>query len=305
MPGLGAADAGRLAAELGDLPLAVAQAAGFMAETSTSAAQYLELLRTQAGQLLDQATPGSSYPRSLAAATRLAADRLEDEDPAAAQLANLCALLAPEPIPEDLFTSTPGALPDELAARATDPLGWRQTLGRLTRQSLARIDQRGLVMHRLTQAILRDRLTAGQAAATRACTEAILTAANPRDQANPVTWPQWAQLMPHLLAADLAATDSTELRWMACNACAYLLPAAIVASPATLPRICTGTGGTGSAMTTSTPRRLLSTLPGPCGTWAATPRPASWTRTLWPAATASSAPTTPTPSPRRTTSSTT
>ena len=29
--------------------------------------------------------------------------------------------------------------------------------------------------------------------------------------------------MPHLLAADLAATGSRGLRWMACNACGYLL----------------------------------------------------------------------------------
>jgi len=29
--------------------------------------------------------------------------------------------------------------------------------------------------------------------------------------------------MPHLLAADLAATGSRDLRWMACNACWYLL----------------------------------------------------------------------------------
>ena len=109
VPGVGAADAGRLAAELGDLPLAVAQAAGFIAETGTSAAQYLDLLATQAGQLLDQPAPGSSYPRSLAAATRLAAARLDDEDPAAAQLASVCAFLAPEPVPEDLFTGAPGA----------------------------------------------------------------------------------------------------------------------------------------------------------------------------------------------------
>ena len=223
MAGLGAADADRLAAQLGDLPLAVAQAAGFMAETGMPAAQYLDLLRTQAGKLLDQAAPGSSYPRSLAAATRLAADRLDGEDPAAAQLASVCAFLAPEPIPEDLFTSAPGELPGELAARAADPLAWRQTLAHLARQSLARIDQRGLVMHRLTQAILRDRLTPEQAAATRACSEAILAAADPGDPANPVTWPRWAQLMPHLLAADLAATDSRDLRWMACNACWYLL----------------------------------------------------------------------------------
>jgi Tetratricopeptide repeat len=221
--GLGAADADRLANELGDLPLAVAQAAGFMAETGMSATQYLDLLRTQAGKLLDQAPGGLSYPRSLGAATRLAADRLDEEDPAAAQLASLCAFLAPEPIPEDLFTSAPGELPGDLAARSADPLAWRQTLAHLARQSLARIDQRGLVMHRLTQAILRDRLTPDQAAATRACTEAILAAADPADSGNPVTWPRWAQLMPHLLAADLAATESQDLRWMACNACWYLL----------------------------------------------------------------------------------
>jgi hypothetical protein len=181
VPGLGAAEADRLAARLGDLPLAVAQAAGFMAETGMPAGQYLELLATRAGQLLDQAAPGSSYPRSLAAATRLAIDRIEAEDPAAARLVGVCAFLAPDPVPDDLFTSAPG----ELAVLAADPLAWRQVLARLARQSLARVDQRGLVMHRLTQAILRDRLTPEQAAATRACAEAILAAADPGDPPNP------------------------------------------------------------------------------------------------------------------------
>ena len=226
--GLGAADADRLAAQLGDLPLAVAQAAGFMAETSTPAAQYLELLRTQAGKLLDQAPAGSAYPRSLTAATQLIAERLDRDDPAAAQLASLCAFLAPDPIPEDLFAIASGELPGEqlpgeLAARAADPLAWRQTLAHLAGQSLARIDQRTLVMHRLTQVILRDRLTPARAATTREHAEAILAASDPGDPPNPVTWPRWAQLMPHLLAANLATTGSPGLRRMACNACWYLL----------------------------------------------------------------------------------
>jgi hypothetical protein len=221
--GLEAADADRLAAQLGDLPLAVAQAAGFMAETGMPAAQYLDLLATQAGKLLDQPAPGSFYPRSLAAATRLAADQLDKEDPAAAQLASVCAFLGPEPIPEDLFTDAPGELPGELAARAADPLAWRQTLAHLARQSLARIDHRGLVMHRLTQAILRDRLTPAQTAATRTCTETILAASNPGDPPNPATWPRWARLMPHVLAADLAATDSPRLRELTRYACWYML----------------------------------------------------------------------------------
>ena len=139
------------------------------------------------------------------------------------ELASVCAFLGPEPIPEDLFTGAPGGLPGDLAARAADPLAWRQTLAQLTRQSLARVDQRGLVMHRLTQAILRDRLPPAQAAAARERAEAILAASDPGDPDNPVTWPRWAVLMPHLLAADLAATGNRDLRWMACNACYYLV----------------------------------------------------------------------------------
>ena len=220
--GLSESDADRLAAQLGDLPLAIAQAAGFMAETGMAAAQYLSLLRTRAGQVLAQGTP-RSYPRSLAAATQLITDRLAAEDPAAAELAGLCAFLAPEPIPEELITGAAGELPGQLAARVADPLAWRQTLADLARQSLARIDHRGLQMHKLTQVILRDRLTPGQAAATPARAEAILAASDPGDPADPATWPQWARLMPHLLAVGLAATHSPGLPELACNASRYLI----------------------------------------------------------------------------------
>jgi hypothetical protein len=225
VPGLAAAEAGALAAELGDLPLAIAQAAGFMAGTGITAGEFVGLLRTRAGPLLAQRPPGS-YPRSLAAATGLIADRLAREDPAAAQLARVCAFLAPEPIPQTLFTTTTATdsvLPGELAARAADPLAWRQTLAHLTGQSLARIDHRGLQMHRLTQAILRDRLTPAQATAARGHAEALLAAANPGDPPNPATWPAWAALTPHVLAADLPATTNPALRELARYTCWYLL----------------------------------------------------------------------------------
>jgi transcriptional regulator with XRE-family HTH domain len=219
---LSGADADRLAAELGDLPLAVAQAAGFMADTGMTPDEFLMLLWTRAGELLAQGAPGS-YSGSLAAATGLIADRLARQDPAAAELASVCAFFAPEPIPESLFTSAISVLPSELAARATDPLAWRQTLAHITRQSLARIDHRGLQMHRLTQAILRERLTPAQAAATRKHAEALLVTNNPGDPPNPVTWPRWARLTPHVLAADLAATESPALRELARHTCWYLI----------------------------------------------------------------------------------
>jgi hypothetical protein len=63
-----------------------------------------------------------SYPRSLAAATQLSVDQVAEDDPAAAQLVSVCAFLAAEPIPQDLFTNAAAQLPDPLAARAADPL---------------------------------------------------------------------------------------------------------------------------------------------------------------------------------------
>jgi len=219
---LSGADAEKLAAELGDLPLAIAQAAGFMADTGMTAEEFLVLLRTRAGQLLAQGAPGS-YPRSLAAATGLIADRLARQDPAAAELASVCAFLAPEPIPESLFTAAVSVLPGELASRAADPLAWRQTLAHMTRHSLARVDHRGPQMHRLTQAILRERLSPAHAAAARKYAEALLAASNPGDPPNPATWPDWARLTPHVLAAGLAATDSPALRELAGHTCWYLI----------------------------------------------------------------------------------
>ena len=62
---------------------------------------------------------------------------------------------------------------------AADMLTWRQSLDALGRSSLARIDQHSLQMHRLTQAILRDRLAPGQADAIRALAGTILTATIP------------------------------------------------------------------------------------------------------------------------------
>ena len=137
--GLAEADASQLADRLGDLPLAVAQAAGFMAQTGMPAAEYLDQLETKAARILDQAPP-ASYPKSLAAATQLIADQLAHTDRAASQLADLCAFLAAEPIPDNLITGAIDKLPSPLKARAADPVAWRNTLGHMTRQSLARVE---------------------------------------------------------------------------------------------------------------------------------------------------------------------
>ena len=155
-----------------------------MAETGMPAAQYLGLLRTRAGTAACR--EGAGVLSAVAGSRhRLIADRLAGADSAAAELASLCAFLALSQFPRTCSVAAAAELPEDLAARVADPLAWRRTLGHLARQSLARIDQRGLQMNRLTQAILRDRLGDEEAAATRARTEAILAANDPGDPGNP------------------------------------------------------------------------------------------------------------------------
>jgi hypothetical protein len=221
VPGDG--DADLLAGELGDLPLALAQAGKFMAKTGgMPATEYLGLLNDVAAEVLKEGRP-LSYPRSLAAATDLSFKRLAAEDPQAAQVAILCAFLAPDPIPAGLFSGAANALPADLAARVGSPLTWRKILARL--HQLARVEKNTIQMHRLTQAILRARLNPGEAAEARARIGALLVARHPGDPAQPAQWPDWAEIMPHLLAIEeaVAVTDSTELRQLACQGCAYLL----------------------------------------------------------------------------------
>ena len=181
--GLSDGDADKLADQLGDLPLAIAQAAGFIADTSTTAAQFLQLLRTQAGQLLDLADPGSAYPLSLAAATRLIAERLDRDDPAAAQLASLCSFLAPEPSPRRPVHQRPG----RVAWRAGGPGGRSAGLAAdagppgpavAGPDRLARAGDAPAHPGHLARPA-----HPGQAAATRERSEAILAASNPRDPA--------------------------------------------------------------------------------------------------------------------------
>jgi len=165
----------------------------------------------------------SSYPRPLAAVTVLAPDRLRGQDPAAAELAGVCAFLAPEPVPPEWFPAAAAVLPVALAGPAADPVAWRQLLASLGRSALARVDSSGLLMHRLTQAIIRISLPPDQAEAARDLAEAVLAASQPGDTDIPGTWPAWARLLPHLLVLDLAATSNPDLRELARKEARYLI----------------------------------------------------------------------------------
>ncbi|MGH3766103.1 MAG: FxSxx-COOH system tetratricopeptide repeat protein [Pseudonocardiaceae bacterium] len=226
-----AAEADCLAETLGDLPLALAQASRLLAETGLSIGYYLDLLESRAGELLDQSPP-DSHPHSLAAAIRLGTERLVEADPVALALLRVAAFLAPEPVPADVLIRPiagpcdvpPPPPPPELSAlisTVASPVAAHRSLARIGSYGLARTD-RGLQLHRLTQAVLRDQLSDAHADAYRRYAHALLVAADPGDERDPACWPGWAQLLPHLLAADPATSSVPGLWDLACRAAWYL-----------------------------------------------------------------------------------
>ncbi|MFI5955179.1 FxSxx-COOH system tetratricopeptide repeat protein [Cryptosporangium sp. NPDC051539] len=110
-PTLTVVEAGRLAAVLGDLPLSVVLAVGFLAETGTRAEDYLTELAQHVTDVLDEHR-SVNYPHALAGAIATATGWLATRDPVALALARVCAFLAPAPIPVGLLGLLDPELPE-------------------------------------------------------------------------------------------------------------------------------------------------------------------------------------------------
>src|SRR3712207_684616 len=148
IPGLDDELADALAVELGDLPLAAAQAAAYLEQTALPAADYLRRFRAHRADLLDRGEV-VGYAGRLDTTWGLSLERLRDEDPAAVQLLQLAAHLAPEPIPLTLFGDHPELLDEPLRSAAADPDALADTVGALVGYSLARRSPDGFQVHRL------------------------------------------------------------------------------------------------------------------------------------------------------------
>lgn len=155
-PHLDAAVAEQIAEELGRLPLALEQAAAFLDRVPMAPDEYLRILRTSPKKVLAEGEM-SSRVDNIATVWNLSLDRIRDEDPAALQLLDVMAYLAPESIPGDLFTRHPELLPQPLAEAAADTLLFTKTVGTLVDYSLVKHTPTGLQLHRLVQAAVRAR----------------------------------------------------------------------------------------------------------------------------------------------------
>ncbi|MFI6816093.1 tetratricopeptide repeat protein [Nonomuraea sp. NPDC050328] len=156
------AGAAELAAELGCLPLALAQAGAYIAHKRLTYATYRRLLSTFPMEEYLPAGAYDAYPHSTAKAILLSVVAAEEASPEAAGLLALLAVLSPAGVPLTLLTGgadldDPDLPADVLAALAA----FQGVLAGLADTSLITFSEDGatIVMHRLIQRVIRERAT--------------------------------------------------------------------------------------------------------------------------------------------------
>ena len=203
-----------LANKLGDLPLALEQAAIWRASTGMPVTEYLELFDEHASELMSEGLP-PNYPFPAAVTFGMAFDRLKNESVAAAQLLELFTCLGSEPVPLSLLRSGRGSagISPVLRSALDGSIELSRAIRSLRRYGLAKVDanDRQIWVHRLVQAILREKLEPEQLAEARANVHEILAqAAKLSEPDDHSTWSRHMEIRPHVIPSDLIRSDNPD-----------------------------------------------------------------------------------------------
>jgi hypothetical protein len=149
----------KIAEELGQLPLALEQAAAYLGRTRMPPQRYLGAWRNRtAGAPWKQYQSGpDKHHEMISALWEFTIRRIRKESPAAVQLLDMCAYLAPEPIPLELFAAHPDRLPLPLSTVAQDPIEFDEMVAVPLDYSLIKRNDDTIQMHPLVQDAIRSR----------------------------------------------------------------------------------------------------------------------------------------------------
>ncbi len=188
--------------ELGGLPLALDQAGAYIEETSSSLAAYLHLYHTRKAELLSKRGGlVEDHHESVATTWSLSLQRVEEKNPAAAELARFCAYLAPDAIPETIMLTGAEHLGPLLQPFAGDLIAFNQAIAALSAYSLMRRDrtEQTMSMHRLVQVVLRENMPIEEGHQWKQRAVLAVHTACP-DVTDVKQWGACEQWLPHALA---------------------------------------------------------------------------------------------------------
>ncbi|NUS13728.1 MAG: tetratricopeptide repeat protein [Streptomyces sp.] len=222
-PHITAEQADEVAAEFGDVPLPLVQAASWLGESRMEVPEYLRMVRERRLTTVDEPATGDGFPQSSMTSWSILLNRLRNAQPQAIDVLGLCTSFAPGRIPLGLIRAYPQTdLPEELRWMSTDLPSWTRALDTLVNYSVLTRETRGPVgvemgphqesvhMHRLVHDIV-SKLTSEDGRTThRQAVRSLLAQADPGNPLDSRNWPRYAELLPHLEPS--GALSSTQPR---------------------------------------------------------------------------------------------
>ncbi len=227
VPQLTLEQADRVAERLGDLPLAVEQAAAYMDTTHIPVEEYLRLLDGRLGVAFDLGADGEN-PDSVKATWQVSIEALRATSPAAARLLEICAHFGPEPIARTLLrTDALRRHLEQFDPTIIDPSSFSTVFEQIGKLSLARIDtgDDSVQMHRLVQAVVRDSLSAEQREQTQHLVHQLLVNARERIEGEvdeDVNRFRMEQIWPHLIPSRADRCLEKDVRQLMLDRVRYL-----------------------------------------------------------------------------------
>lgn len=215
--------ADQVADKLGDLPLALEQAAALLRRTLMPVDEYVRLLDEQTSRLLSL-EKAPTYPQSMTAAWQISVSQLEDRAPEAVELLRCCAFFGPEPIPRDVFLRGNLSAGMRLERILADPIGLTNALSNLERYALVKVEPstRTLQVHRLNQALLRDETPEEDRGDLRHEVHRLLAGPRSSDPDDTTKWPYYERLAAHLGPSGVIECDDPKVREFALDIARYL-----------------------------------------------------------------------------------
>ncbi|HEV3047946.1 MAG TPA: FxSxx-COOH system tetratricopeptide repeat protein [Solirubrobacteraceae bacterium] len=198
-------EADAIAELLGDLPLALAQAASYTNTKKIGLGGYRKRLLNDTGGLLGKGKAGD-YKDTVASSWLLAFEQISDS-PETARLLDLCAYLAPERIPRELLDQALAPNGQDAAGAADDAIEQLLAFSMLTPAPDDTLD-----MHRLVQQVIRARhQTEARDQQVADAALSLLNGTMPTEVSDATSLQMMRRLLPHALAATDRACEQSQL----------------------------------------------------------------------------------------------
>jgi len=224
VPMITAEEADQVAEVLGDLPLAVATAGAWLAETSFTVSEYLLQLERQAPRTLS-ISQLADYPQPVSQTWDLSLNRLQERSPAAARLFELCSVMAPRIALDLLYSPAMARVLEPFDARLSETMIIGTIVQEINRLALIKLDPSAgrIHVHRLVQAVVQDRMSPERIASARRDVHQVLAAARPRGEVDdPDTWNRFRLIWPHLTPSQAITSREESVRQLFIDRVRYL-----------------------------------------------------------------------------------